>query len=47
MSDRCLLDKYLEEFQKYLIREEKSKATVEKYIRDISVFFVFVSGKAV
>ena len=28
-------------FREYLIREEKSRATVEKYLRDVRAFFVF------
>ena len=33
-----MTNKQISEFKTYLINEEKSKATVEKYVRDISVF---------
>ena len=34
----------IEEFRCYLIREEKSKATLEKYIRDIQAFYSWSKG---
>jgi len=37
----------LQSFYKYLIREEKSTATVEKYLRDVRAFVVFAGEKAV
>ena len=33
-----ITDKIVEKFKNYLIDEEKSKATIEKYIRDLTVF---------
>ena len=33
-----ITEKILEKFKNYLIDEEKSKATIEKYIRDLTVF---------
>ena len=33
------------EFESYLNSEEKSSATVEKYIRDVGVFVKFINGK--
>ena len=33
------------EFYQYLIEEEKSSATVEKYTRDVGSFLCFVDGK--
>lgn len=37
ISDHNLID----QFETYLIQEEKSRATVEKYLRDVRCFFVF------
>lgn len=34
----------IQEFKKYLISEEKSAATVEKYIRDVTAFAVWLGG---
>ena len=33
-----ITDKIIKKFEEHLINEEKSKATIEKYIRDISAF---------
>ena len=35
------------QFRHYLIQEEKSSATIEKYLRDIRCFFRFLSGKEI
>lgn len=35
----------IENFKNHLIREEKSQATIEKYIRDISAFTVWFKGR--
>ena len=37
--------KKIEEFKEYLINEEKSKATVEKYIRDVISLYEFTGKK--
>ena len=34
----------IENFENYLINEEKASATLEKYIRDIKAFFEWISG---
>lgn len=34
----------IEKFKHYLIEEEKSSATLEKYIRDVTVFFSWLAG---
>ncbi len=34
----------IEKFKHYLIEEEKSSATLEKYMRDITVFFTWLAG---
>ena len=40
MSERKLTEQKIEAFHQYLIREEKSTATVEKYLRDVRAFMV-------
>lgn len=40
-----ITDKIIEKFKKYLIDEEKSAATLEKYIRDIRAFRVWLGGE--
>lgn len=34
-------------FEKYLIEEEKSCATIEKYLRDVTVFFKWLAGSEI
>ena len=34
-------------FQTYLVNEEKSSATVEKYLRDVRAFFDFLDGRQI
>lgn len=46
MDGRILIEQDLEDFHAYLIREEKSAATVEKYLRDVRAFFVFAEQTA-
>lgn len=47
MSERILSETIISEFQQYLIKEEKSAATVEKYLRDVRAFLAFVGAAAV
>ena len=35
----------IQEFKKYLIEEEKSAATLDKYIRDVTVFMQWINGQ--
>lgn len=44
MKGRFPALKILEDFKEHLVLEERSTATVEKYIRDIKIFFDFVKG---
>ena len=37
----------MKSFKEFLINEEKSQATIEKYIRDVSVFQNWVSGNTI
>ena len=39
-----ITDKIIKKFKEYLIDEEKSKATIEKYIRDLTVFVSWLGG---
>ena len=41
MEQRRLSEYSVKKFQEYLVEEEKSNATVEKYIRDIQAFMKF------
>lgn len=45
MENRILTNKVIIAFQRHLIGEEKSAATVEKYLRDVRAFFAF-AGKS-
>ena len=47
MKERFLGEKQLEEFREHLIRGEKSKATVEKYVRDVEAFASIVKGNEI
>lgn len=40
-----LTNKLIGNFKNYLIDEEKSKATIEKYIRDITAFMVWLANR--
>ena len=39
-----ITNKIIKKFKEYLIDEEKSKATIEKYIRDLTVFVCWLGG---
>lgn len=47
MNKRILKESAFDEFRAYLIREEKSMATVGKYIRDVRAFFCFAKNTEV
>ena len=47
MNERRLTKQQIEAFHQYLIQEEKSTATVEKYLRDVRAFTVYVGEKSV
>ena len=42
-----ITDKQIENFKRYLQDEERAVATIEKYIRDILAFCVWLSGKEI
>ena len=47
MTERILTQNHLNAFREHLIREEKSAATVEKYLRDAGVFLTYSAGCAI
>lgn len=47
MKRRFITTETLEQFKQYLIEEEKSAATVEKYLRDTAAFVVFLTTREV
>ena len=47
MTERILSEKRIQAFYAYLIAEEKSAATVEKYMRDVYAFVGFTDGTAI
>ncbi len=47
MKGRILTGEAIECFEKYLYVEEKSKNTVEKYLRDVRAFMFFSDGKEI
>ena len=46
MEQRNITEEQIESYRQYLIRDEKSTATVEKYLRDVRAFSVFAGGAA-
>ncbi len=44
--EREIRQEYIQEFEKYLLCEERSGATVYKYLHDIQVFYDFMTGRA-
>ena len=47
MEERKITQNQIQSFNQYLIREEKSTATVEKYLRDARAFVVYVGDEVV
>ena len=47
MKGRFLTQEIISDFKEYLILEERSRATVEKYIRDVKAFSAFVNGEEI
>ncbi len=41
---KIMTQENIEDFKNYLINEEKASATLEKYIRDITAFFTWISS---
>lgn len=47
MENRKFGEVEIQEFHRYLVQEEKSAATIEKYLRDVRAFWVFVGDREV
>ena len=47
METRIITTYHLIAFHEYLVREEKSAATVEKYVRDVKFFIDFIQNREV
>lgn len=47
MEERILTKSNIDAFHDYLLKEEKSAATMEKYLRDVRAFFVFADHSEV
>lgn len=47
MKGRILTSEAIQSFKKYLREEEKSKNTIEKYLRDVRAFAAYLSGTEV
>ena len=47
MSERKITDGQIMEYHEYLIHEEKSTATVEKYLRDVRAFLLYIGDQAI
>lgn len=47
MEGRILTTDIIDDFRKNLILQEKSTATIEKYIRDVKVFSVYARGRVI
>lgn len=45
VEEHNLEENMLEQFRRNLTEEEKSKATVEKYVRDVKIFFRYMEGR--
>ena len=47
MSEKVIRETDIQHFSEYLLREEKSSATYEKYCRDVRAFYFFTRGEPV
>ena len=47
MKEKTITEERMNLFREYLLQEEKSEATVEKYMRDIRFFAHFAGEEAV
>lgn len=47
MEEHRLTEKEIDAFEKYLKQEERGKATIEKYLREIRSFFLWIGERAV
>ena len=42
--ERILSQQKIDAFERHLYNEERSQATIDKYLRDVRVFFIFLDG---
>ncbi len=47
MNEKILNNELLDRFKNHLRAEEKSKNTIEKYIRDVKAFMQYVDGEQI
>ncbi len=47
MKERGLRSKAVEDFEKYLYKEEKSKNTIQKYLHDVRAFMIFAGNSEI
>lgn len=47
MKEKTLSQNVIRQFAQHLYQEEKSKATIEKYLRDVTSFFQFVGNETI
>lgn len=45
MRNNCLSEKCLSDLKNHLLREKKSRVTIEKYMHDVRDFYVFVNDR--
>ena len=42
MGERIITEEIIQSFHQYLVQEEKSTATIEKYLRDVRTFSTYI-----
>lgn len=47
MKKMFITERSIEEYRKILVREEKGRLTVEKYVRDMKKFYEYAKGKCI
>lgn len=47
MENRMISEEIIQAYQQYLIEEEKSAATVEKYLRDVRAFYCYARNEEI
>ena len=47
MNTRILTENHLQSFEQNLYTEEKSAATIGKYLRDVRAFFTYTGAQAI
>lgn len=47
MGERIITEEIIQSFHQYLVQEEKSTATIEKYLRDVRTFSTYIGSKIV